>query len=86
MYVFNVTDHISLLQQERNPNTKEIMTKHQTMGFFSQEYCLNKMCRKYNSIVVNVQQQDASLEELNFHRGSVIEESLFPSIDHLANN
>lgn len=86
LFVFNVTDHISLLQQERNPNTKEMMSKHQTMALFSTDYCLNKFCRKYNSIVLNVQQQDASSEELNFYRGSIIEESLFPSLDHLANN
>lgn len=86
-YTIIVTDHISLLQPEKDRETGEIMTLHKTMSKFSQNYCLKGFCKRYNFIVVNIQQQEAAKEKLQFSfGGESIEQKLEPSLDGCADN
>lgn len=83
-YVIVVTDHISLLDAETVDGVR--LNQHQTMGRFSNKYCLH-MRDKFGFTVVNVQQQASDKEriETNF-RGETIAEKLEPSMDGLGNN
>jgi len=84
LWVFVITDHISLLSQENIDNNK--LSLHETMGLYSKAYCLKRFCKKYNCVTINVQQQEASKEKQEFYKGETIEEKLEPSLDGLANN
>jgi replicative DNA helicase len=85
-YKIVMTDHISLLSTEKD-NSGEKMNHHQSMGKFSQEYCLKGFCKKWNYITVNVQQQEAAKEKQEYtFKGNVIEDKIEPSLDGLANN
>lgn len=86
LYVFGVTDHIRLLHNEKHPQMGNKMTKYETLGFYSQEYCLNKFTRKYGMVKVNIHQQDAYKENMNLYKGQIVEDTLFPSLDHLGSN
>lgn len=80
-WVFVVTDHISLLSINKG------QTLHDTMGHFSKEYCLKGLCKRYKAVVINIQQQSASKEAMEFNfKGDTIEQKLEPSLDGLANN
>lgn len=86
LYLFVVTDHISLLHTEKS-GLGEILTERQALKLFSEAYCLNTFCKRYKAIVINTQQQDQAKENLEFtNRGGLIEQKLEPSLDHLANN
>ncbi len=81
-YVFVITDHLSLLKTEKGHETK-----YETIGYFSSHFCLGYFCKRYNYVVVNVQQQQADKEKKAFtFRGSSIDEKLEVSLDGLANN
>lgn len=84
LYVFVVTDHISLLQAEKVDGVKQ--TLHEAIGHYSKEYCLKGFCKRYKCIVINVQQQSAEKEKQEFYKGESIEQKLEPSLDGLANN
>jgi len=84
LYVFVVTDHISLLQAEKVDGIKQ--TLHEAIGHYSKEYCLKGFCKRYKCIVINVQQQSAEKEKQEFYQGQSIEQKLEPSLDGLANN
>lgn len=84
LYVFVVTDHISLLTCEAVNGQKQ--TLHEAMGHFSKEYCLKGFCKRYKCITINVQQQSAEKEKQEFFQGQTIEQKLEPSLDGLANN
>jgi replicative DNA helicase len=80
-WVFVITDHLSLLSANKG------QTLHDTMGHFSKEYCLKGLCKRYKAVVINIQQQSASKEALEFNfKGDTIEQKLEPSLDGLANN
>lgn len=86
LFLFVVTDHISLLHTEKSP-LGEVLTERQTLKLYSEAYCLNLFCKRFKAIVVNSHQQDQSKENLEFtNRGALIESKLEPSLDHLANN
>jgi hypothetical protein len=86
LFLFVVTDHISLLHPERS-RLGENMTERQTLKFYSESYCLNVFCKRLKAVVINSHQQDQSKENLEFtNRGMLIEQKLEPSLDHLANN
>lgn len=84
IYNFIITDHISLLSPESINGVK--MDLRESMGHFSKEYCLKGFCKRYNCIVINVQQQSAEKEKLEFHQGNTIDQKMEPSLDGLANN
>jgi hypothetical protein len=84
LWVFVITDHISLLTQETINGTR--LSLHETMGMYSKQYCLKKFCKFYNCVTINVQQQESSKEKQEFYKGETIEEKLEPSLDGLANN
>lgn len=85
-YRIVITDHISLLTTEKDISGEK-MNHHQSMGKFSQEYCLKGFCKRWNYITVNVQQQEAAKEKQEYtFKGTVIEDKIEPSLDGLANN
>lgn len=85
LWVFIITDHVSLLQDEIINSQR--MNQHQTMSFYSKEYCLKKFCKKFQCVTIAIQQQAADKEkqEYTFH-GESIESKLEPSLDGLGNN
>lgn len=84
LYVIGVLDHLVLLSQEKSGG--QMLTKHQTIGMHSQDYVLNKYCRKYNMVWVDIHQQTANNETINLYKGQIVEDTLFPSLDNLAVN
>ena len=84
VYNFIIVDHISLLASESINGIK--MDLRDSMGYFSKEYCLKGFCKRYNCVVINVQQQSAEKEKLEFHQGNTIDQKMEPSLDGLANN
>jgi replicative DNA helicase len=84
IYNFIITDHISLLASESSNGIK--MDQRESIGHFSKEYCLKGFCKRYNCVVINVQQQSAEKEKLEFHQGNTIDQKMEPSLDGLANN
>lgn len=85
-YVFVITDHISLLVPDSNGKYNSQSNLHDAMNYFSQEYCLKQMCKRLSCVVINIQQQSASKETQEFHKGQTIEKKLEPSLDGLADN
>ncbi len=86
LYVFCITDHISLLTPDTNGKFAPQRTLHEAMGYFSQEYCLKQMAKRLKCVVINIQQQSADKEKQEFYRGQSIEKKLEPSLDGLADN
>lgn len=80
LWVFVITDHISLLTPEKGE------TLHEAMGRFSKQFCLKGFTKKYNCVTINIQQQEAAKEKQEYYQGQSIEEKLEPSLDGLANN
>lgn len=84
-YVFVITDHISLLTSDTDKETKNKLSHWDSIRKFSQEYCLKGFVKRYNYIVINVQQQDSQSEKKQFtNRGDSIEDKLLPSLSELA--
>ncbi len=83
-YVLILVDHISLLDTETLDNVK--LNQHQTIGRFSNYYCL-KMRDNFGFTPIVIQQQASDKEriETNF-RGETLDSKLEPSLDGLANN
>lgn len=80
LWVFVITDHISLLTPEKGESL------HEAMGRFSKHFCLKGFTKKYGCVTINIQQQEASKEKAEYYQGISIEEKLEPSLDGLANN
>lgn len=85
-FVIVVTDHVSLLQEEKNYITGMMMNKHQTISKWSADYCRKQISKNFKYTVVNVQQQEAAKEKQEYYRGGSIESKLEPSLDGLADN
>jgi len=86
-FVIIITDHISLLQEEKDGVTGQMMNKHQTITKFSADYCRKQITKHFKYAVVNVQQQAADKEKMQFtNQGQSIESKLEPSLDGLADN
>lgn len=79
-YVEPITDHISLLNPQRDEGTV-----HNAINNFSNNYCLS-MRDKYKCAVVNIHQQVATQEELKFSNGKLLIDTLRPSVDGLADS
>lgn len=79
-HYFVITDHIGLLTAEKG------MTQRDTLTFYSQEYCLKGFCKRFNCTVINIQQQAAETEKLEFFKGETLEQKVEPSLNGLANN
>lgn len=86
LYVFAITDHLSLLTPDSNGKYTQQSTLHEAMGYFSREYCLKHMCKRLKCVVINIQQQSAEKEKQEFYKGQSIEKKLEPSLDGLADN
>lgn len=86
LYVFVITDHISLLVPDSNGQFNAQKNLHEAMDYFSKEYCLKQMCKRLKCVVINVQQQSADKEKQEFYKGQSIEKKLEPSLDGLADN
>jgi len=79
-YVICITDHVGLLHAEKG------LSKWETIGKFSSEYCV-ELRNKYAAIMVNIQQQNADKEKKQFtFKGTSIAEKLEPSLDGLGLN
>jgi hypothetical protein len=86
-YFFVVNDNTNLLQEEKNSSTGALMTKSQTMEFYSGVYALNVFCKRYGAINVDIQQQSADSEaKLYTNRGEVIESKLEPTLADLGDS
>jgi hypothetical protein len=82
-FVFIVTDHISLLQPEKDHHGSLFAA----MGEFSKKYCLKFMVKRLGYHVINIQQQTADSDKQQFDfKGQSIEAKLLPTLDGLANN
>jgi replicative DNA helicase len=86
LYVFCVTDHISLLVPETHGTISPQKSLHEAMDYFSKEYCLKHMAKRLKCVVINIQQQSADKERQEFYKGQSIEKKLEPSLDGLADN
>lgn len=80
LWVFVITDHISLLSAEKGE------TLHEAIGRYSKQFCLKGFTKKYQCVTINIQQQEAAKEKAEYYQGVSIEEKLEPSLDGLANN
>lgn len=86
-FVICIVDHISLLDEETNPITKQMMSKHETISKWSADYSRYLLTKKFNQVVVNVQQLAAAGESQQFtNKGESIKERVLPSLDKLADN
>jgi replicative DNA helicase len=86
-FVIVITDHISLLQEEKDGVTGQMMNKHQTITKWSADYSRKQITKHLKYAVVNVQQQSADKEKMQFtNQGQSIESKLEPSLDGLADN
>lgn len=86
-FVIVITDHISLLAEEKDKETGQMLNKHQTMSKWSVDYCRKQITKHWNYTVVNVQQQAADTEKQQFtNQGASIEKKVEPSLDGLADN
>jgi replicative DNA helicase len=86
-FVIVITDHISLLQEEKDGVTGQMMNKHQTITKWSADYSRKQITKHFKYAVVNVQQQSADKEKMQFtNQGQSIESKLEPSLDGLADN
>ncbi len=82
-----VVDHISLLKREIDKDTKKKMTLHETMAYWSTNYCLKQLTKHWNWAVINIQQQEQSGEKEQFtNSGQSIVKKTMPSLAGLANN
>lgn len=76
-----VVDHISLLQSEATLDTN---TTWGAMSKFSSEYCRKMLTKHYKFAWVNIHQQAADKEKLQFtNSGQNIEQKVKPSLDGL---
>ena len=81
-YVSVIVDHISLLQESKDPYTGLMMTKHQTLGKWSTAYMRNVITKKLNYMAINVQQQSAQAENVEH----VKQNMMIPSLSNLGDN
>lgn len=81
LIVIGIVDHISLLQSE---NTLDTNTTWGAMSKFSSEYCRKMLTKHYKFAWVNIHQQAADKEKLQFtSSGQNIEQKIKPSLDGL---
>lgn len=81
LIVIGVMDHISLLQSEATLDTN---TTWGAMSKFSSEYCRKMLTKHYKFAWVNIHQQAADKEKLQFtSSGQNIEQKIKPSLDGL---
>ena len=82
-----IVDHMSLLTPEKNKDTGNMMTLHQTMAHWSTNYALKQITKHWNWAVVNVIQQEQSGEKEQFtNRGDSIQKKTEPALANFANN
>ncbi len=82
-----VVDHMSLFTPEKNKDTGNTMTQHQTMAHWSTNYALKQITKHWNWAVVNVIQQEQSGEREQFTmKGESIQKKTEPSLAGFANN
>lgn len=82
-----VVDHMSLLTPEKNKDTGQLMTQHQTMAHWSTNYALKQITKHWNWAVVNVIQQEQSGEREQFTtKGDSIQKKTEPALSNFANN
>ncbi len=86
-YNLVITDHISLLSPEKDPETGDKMSSWQAIEKYSKDYCLKGFCKRWNYTVINIQQQESSKEKQEYtFKGVSIEDKLEPSLDGLSTN
>lgn len=81
-YVTVIVDHVSLLRPEKNSDTGQAMSLHQTMSKWSADYSRKMITKKLNYCSVDVQQFNADAETVD----PKWTDGLRPSLDKLANN
>lgn len=82
-----ITDHIGLLQPEKNKVTGKMMTLHETMAHWSTNYCLKQISKHWKWCVWDIQQQEQSGEKEQFtNKGESVQKKTEPSLAGLAGN
>jgi len=77
-----VVDHLSILEECPHPKTKEYLSLHKTMKYWSFDVGRKLLSKKMNYTVVNVQQQSATGEDAQHKKLKMLE----PSLANLADN
>ena len=82
-----ITDHISLLEEEYNEDTKSVLNLHKTMSKWHTDYLMKIITKrwKFTSAVVQQQSLESAKEQFTSKGDSVINK-VIPSIDGLADN
>lgn len=81
-YVIVIADHIGLLEPERGADNL-----HKAIRKWVVDYCRKQITKNWNWTVVNVHQQNADSEKMQFtYGGNSIVQKVEPSLDGLANN
>lgn len=82
-----ITDHIGLLQPEKDKDTGKMMSLHETMATWSTKYCLKQISKHWKWCVWDIQQQEQSGEKEQFtNKGESIQKKTEPSLAGLAGN
>jgi hypothetical protein len=78
-YVINITDHLALLEIEKDANTTKLaMEKHSKN--------MRRIRNMFGFTPVDVQQQGAETEKQEYYRGSSVESKLIPSLSGLGDS
>lgn len=86
-FVTVIVDHVGLLEEEKDSRLGVVLTKHQTISKWSQDYSRKQITKHFKYALVNVQQQAADKEKQQFTQaGLSIETKLEPSLDGLGDN
>jgi len=86
-FIIGIIDHVGLLEEEKNPVTKQMMNKWDTIGKWSQDYSRTMLTKRFYQVIVNVQQMNAAAEEQQYTlKGDSIKDKVKPTHDKLADN
>ncbi len=79
--VIVLTDNVNIWQEESG------LTRHETIGKWSKDYCRKQMSKHWHWAVINIVQQSADSEKQSFDfKGNSIVNKVKPSLDGLGNN
>lgn len=85
--VLVVTDHISLISEEYDPELKTYLNQFKAIAKWHTHYCRRVLAKEWNWAILNIQQQTLESEKQQFsYKGTTIVEKLLPTLDGLANN
>lgn len=85
--VLVVCDHISLIEEEMDSETKSYLSHSKSIAKWHTEYARKIITKKWNWACLNIQQQSLESEKQQFtSKGESITSKVLPSLDGVANN